>query len=214
MGKSAIAQTFIECCVSKGRLLGSFAFSAQDPARNHIGAVVATIAFQLSVLQPSTRNHIALAVLQNQLIFDETLDEQFDKLVSHPLQATRYDPSAEPFVIVVDGIDQCLNSDEQTRFVTSLHHFIGDSSAKGIPIHVLLTSRSTPHLVNACLGIGAHSLHTISLEECLATEDIRRFLNAEFRRIHATHPMHSQLGANWPAEYEVDCLVQRANSRF
>ena len=50
--KSAIAQTIAERCLAAGLFLAAFFFSRFDPTRNHLGSLVATLAYQIRAKFP------------------------------------------------------------------------------------------------------------------------------------------------------------------
>jgi hypothetical protein len=80
------------------------------------------------------------------------LDTQFQKLLVQPLQSTLSNNSISllPQVVVIDGLDQCHNQEEQARLVRSLAYFALQTNGSGIPTRVVLTSRPTSSLGRGC----------------------------------------------------------------
>ncbi|KAF9543593.1 hypothetical protein CPC08DRAFT_824144 [Agrocybe pediades] len=58
-GKSAIARSVAERCADEGLLLGAFFFGAADSSRNHVGKLVATLSYQISIVLPGFRDTVA-----------------------------------------------------------------------------------------------------------------------------------------------------------
>ena len=72
-GKSAIAQTIAEMCEEEMILLASFFFSRNDPSRSKVKLPIATIAHQITLNLPDTREAILEAVEHDPLIFSKSL---------------------------------------------------------------------------------------------------------------------------------------------
>ena len=115
-GKSTIARTIAEWCEEERVLLSSFFFWRSDKTRNHIKTFLATIAYDITQCIPETRQLIELVVEENRHIFSRNLKFQFTKLVYEPfmrVSQTLTTPNLLPYVIIVDGLDECLKQDEQ-----------------------------------------------------------------------------------------------------
>ncbi|KAF9533698.1 hypothetical protein CPB83DRAFT_890163 [Crepidotus variabilis] len=195
-GKSAIA----EICASRGQLLASFSFDSADPTRNHVGTVVASIAHQLSVVLPPTRNTIAQAL---------------DELVAQPLlQAVRVSTCPPPHVIILDGLDHCVEQVAQLRLLNAFQFFASSLNEQNIPIRILITSRPTPHLGMGFSQITYGMLSSIALEDYDASADTRHFLQDKLEELRQYHPLRSQIPPSWPEQAVLDQVMSRVNGRF
>jgi len=122
-GKSAIAHTLAEICDKKGWLLATFFFWKTASERNNASRFVATIAHQIALAIPAAREFIELAINDNRRVFDLSIDTQLAKIILEPLQrlhSTSFNFLACPFVVIIDGLDECQGKDMQSKLVKSL----------------------------------------------------------------------------------------------
>jgi len=80
-GKSAIAHTLAEICETCGWLVASFFFWKTAGERNNANRFVATIAHQIALTIPASRELIAAAIDYNSFIFEQSIDVQLSKLI-------------------------------------------------------------------------------------------------------------------------------------
>ena len=111
-GKSAIAHTIAELC-EYAQLLAAFFFSRNDPSRNSIRPLVATIAYQICSHFPDLRDSILGALERDPLMFSKSLAHQVRCLITEPLLALRnagnYDHPTSKRLIIIDGLDECTD---------------------------------------------------------------------------------------------------------
>jgi uridine kinase len=110
-GKSAIAQTIAEMCEEEMLLLASFFFSRNDPSRNNVNPLIATIAYQITLNIPQVRDTILGAIEHDPLIFSKSLPVQFKSLIVAPLQplvdAGFFNEPTSRRLVIIDGLDEC-----------------------------------------------------------------------------------------------------------
>ncbi|EEC00077.1 hypothetical protein MPER_00059, partial [Moniliophthora perniciosa FA553] len=115
-GKSAIAQTIAEAGQQEGYLVSSFFFSRGDPNRNTAKYLFLSIAYGLAKSIPELQEPIAWAIKKNPALLRQvSLDEQFQKLVVEPCNMLVQLRHRHPWLIVIDGLDECYGSKEQQR---------------------------------------------------------------------------------------------------
>ena len=141
-GKSAISQSIIEVCLLEGLVIASFFFFLSDGARNHAKSLIATLAYQIFFSVPSTQKIIQAAIDHDPLIFTRSLEHQFDLLVIQPLRKF-YEPLdtlEEKWrrIIVIDGLDECLDRDSQKQILKMLRDAIRKYE---LPVIFLVASR-------------------------------------------------------------------------
>ena len=129
-GKSAIAHSLAEICEEYGCLLATFFFCKTAAERSDITRFIATIAYQIARVIPASLPHIEAAVDADPMIFHQSVDVQLAKLIVEPLYRlgnTQFDFEDYPFVIIVDGLDECQGIDMQsvTNFISlfTVQHF-------------------------------------------------------------------------------------------
>ena len=137
-GKSAIARTMAEKLHSRQRLLATFFFSRQDSSRNHINSVIATLAYKIALTVPEARSLIVATIENDPLIFHCGFAHQLQRLIIEPLHQLSHQGVIYPTVIVIDGLDECLNHNERTIF---LHAISGAAGQDSMLLKFLITSR-------------------------------------------------------------------------
>ena len=80
-GKSAIAQTTAELCHKAGLLAASFLPSRTAHGRNDATILILTLSYQLTISIPGILNYISSATEEEPLIFNRSLEAQYQALV-------------------------------------------------------------------------------------------------------------------------------------
>lgn len=222
-GKSAIAQTISERLHAQRRLTASFFFSraSNSKGRSDEMALIATLAYQLSLNIPATKAHICAAIRRNPMIFELSLEDQVQTLIVGPLTIIHHESLdiQEPMVVVVDGLDEC-------RKVNSAHRRVVSALIKMLkliphPIHKLfITSRPEHSIVAIFKGyerIDSDPIRKMELNnQWNPGEDIRAFLNSSFADIRRFHPYFESHPADqtWPNHTDINALVARSSGQF
>jgi len=137
-GKSVIARAMAEILESRNQLLATFFFSRDDPSQNNMKSVLATLAYNITLSVPASRPLITAAIERDPLIFLRPFKRQFKNLVLEPLLQLSQQGVTYPTVIIIDGLDECLNHDEWTILL----HAISIAAARcSVPLKFLITSR-------------------------------------------------------------------------
>ena len=192
-GKSAIAHTLAEICENRGWLVASFFFWKSAGERNNVNRFVATIAHQVALAIPASRELIGAAVDYSPFIFQQSVDVQLSKLVIEPLRqlfsgGIVFDIS--PLVIIIDGLDECQGADIQSGLIKSLvaafHNF-------PFRIRILIASRPEVYLRSTFNSSSVQPvLARLALsDEYSPEEDIYCFLKDSFDKIRREHPLAS-----------------------
>ncbi|KAF9553148.1 hypothetical protein CPC08DRAFT_728118 [Agrocybe pediades] len=215
-GKSAIAQSTIEQGIERGLPLASFFFSRSDPSRNHAGSLIATLAYQLYCAFPETevQTTILSAIKQDPLIFKKSLQRHFTSLVIQSLRSyLSMDQSTQhrmPFVIVIDGLDECLDRASQKAILTGLA-----SSLLGLNPYIRILIASRPEHDIKLLTF-SHLLLDLD-DENEADADIKLYLCERFTQIKDEFDNRTtgrKLDASWPGEEVIRELVKKSSSQF
>ncbi|KAF4617435.1 hypothetical protein D9613_006356 [Agrocybe pediades] len=223
-GKSAIAQSTIESCIEQGLLLASFFFSRSDPTRNHAGSLVATLAYQLYCAFPQTsvQTDILSAIQKDPLIFKKTLQQQFTSLIVQPLM-THFskDQSTQhrvPFLIVIDGLDECTDRTAQKAILTGLAESVRNSN---LCIPIFVASRPEHDIKLSFSSRYLEDMHTglsLDLEDGRDTDsDIRLYLFDRFAQIKDDFNKRTtgrKLDQDWPEDKVIETLVRKSSRQF
>ena len=146
--------------------------------RNNIDQFVATIAYQALRAIPALRPLVEDAVEYDLMVFHHSVDVQLDTFILEPLlrlHSTGFDFRDCPFVIIIDGLDECQGNLVQSALVKSLA-----STFLCSPLHIriLVTSRPEIYLQSTFNSSSISSnLPRVALsDECSPDEDIYLFL--------------------------------------
>ncbi|KAF8058007.1 hypothetical protein FPV67DRAFT_1722400 [Lyophyllum atratum] len=217
-GKSAVAQTLCESSADRGHLASSFFFSRGNAHRGSINRVFPTIAFHLALSAPDLRDRITQVVHDNPLIGHEAMTpDQVERLIVKPIQSrvSKVTTSTPPFLIVIDGVDECTGNNNQGLLLTNLVDLI---RAHHLPLYILVVSRPEPHILHFFKDVNIHELKVVSLlGDHQAHVDIFSFLRAGFDKIHDAE-CHSDIMRHvekpWPQDRIVNDLVTKSGGYF
>lgn len=216
-GKSAIAQTLAERCYASGISLASFFFSRSDPSRNHFRSLFATIAYQVVVNFPDSRDIVTRIPEQDPLVLTQSFEIQLTSLIIGPLQqlylAGRPPASSDPYLIVIDGLDECADPQVQVGILRSIAKAVKQCR---FPLKFLFASRPELHLTTEFNSRTINPiLSRLALDDkFLPDKDIRRFLQDECDEIRRTHPLKRFLSPTWPSTDVIELLVAKSSGQF
>ncbi|KAF8194122.1 hypothetical protein BJ912DRAFT_901305 [Pholiota molesta] len=210
-GKSAIMQSVAERCVLGAIAIASFFFARADFTRNNMAPLVATLVYQLIQTIPETSDDIILTIECNPLIFQQSLESQLQQLLIQPLLRL---PGhlRRLFVVFIDGLDECNDHAHQSNLLRVLGNI---SSGRNIPVVFLIASRRDPQIeAEFHEELVPDNLTTIPLDDIQASDDIRRYLNAKFKEIKATHLRRRFLSPDWPSCALIEQIVRNSSGQF
>jgi hypothetical protein len=216
-GKSAIAHEIAQHCDLEKLLLASFFFSRSDTARSNAKSLIATIAYQIAINIPGTREKIVATIEQDPLILTRSLEAQVTALVveplREPLEAGYFNAPTSRRLIIIDGLDECDTADVQCKILQVISLLFHDYH---LPLLILVASRPERHLT---YGFSAGSLAgyhtTLALDDTYKLDDdIRLFLTDNFRRVKENHPMRRYLDHSWPSIGVLERLVAKSSGQF
>ncbi|KAF9552546.1 hypothetical protein CPC08DRAFT_269253 [Agrocybe pediades] len=215
-GKSAIARSVAERCTDEGLLLGAFFFGAADTTRNHVGQLVATLAYQISLVLPEFRDTVAAFIEDNPLIFGRSISTQFTSLIIRPLWRVLTNHTATlttiPCLIIIDGLDECSPVNSQRDLLLTLQEVTNMTNL----IRFLVCSRPESHLNNTfTMSHMVPILYKVFLSnDYSAWEDIELYLEDKFKQIREGHSFRHMLPDPWPTPETVDTLVDKSSGQF
>ncbi|TEB20042.1 hypothetical protein FA13DRAFT_1645591 [Coprinellus micaceus] len=130
-GKSAIAQEMARYFAGEDRLAASFFFFRGAGDRSRITRFATTVASQVAAAIPTTASIIEKAVKANPGLLttkNTSLADQFEHLVYRPINSVKWDNLAAPlrkgpFLIVLDGVDECEDREEVGAFIDRMIEF-------------------------------------------------------------------------------------------
>ncbi|KAF6743202.1 hypothetical protein DFP72DRAFT_934593 [Ephemerocybe angulata] len=165
-GKSCLQQTIAERCNDIGILASSFFFWKNDPSRNDVTTIAATMAYQLGLANPNMRALIGEAVDNDPLIFKKALSMQMATLVVNPVKRFRARADEEstrnlPYAILIDALDECQNAEHQLEFLKVLKtSFLDDGDSL---FRIFISSRPN-HAIHSSLEPPKGLLHELAYQ--------------------------------------------------
>ncbi|KAK7058086.1 hypothetical protein R3P38DRAFT_3547468 [Favolaschia claudopus] len=199
-GKSAIAQSFCEQVHARGCLGGGFFFKRGHPSRSNTQKLFPTLAYQLATVCPEFKAALATRVANDPALVGKSLSIQLQTLILEPYHEAA---SNHPFVMVIDGLDECNGEDLQRQIMGCA------LKAHSSGLRFLIVSRPESHIQAAAPPT---SFDQVVIEGSFA--DIRRYLVAEFERIHITHEAMLEVSHPWPEYDEINTLVYKSSGHF
>ncbi|KAJ7637393.1 hypothetical protein DFH06DRAFT_655690 [Mycena polygramma] len=186
-GKTSIASSLVEILKkSKGktRLGSSFFFERDNSDFTAASVFWSQVAYDLAQIYRPFASGV-VAVLENgDIDFNTTpLDVQFTRLIAENLGIMAAQPDPPRFVVIIDAIDECggLGQDssrERRTLLSTIHRWSEMDSAK---FKLVVISRNEAPISRVLIPIAARI--ELSLSTRAASEDIRRYLGMEMKRI-------------------------------
>ncbi len=213
-GKSAVAQSFAELCVVKGRLGAAFFFSRL----NHwdkANAVVPTLAYQLAVHFPDYRPLLVGQIAHDPTIVQKSPPAQFKRLIIEPfsiLQLQGHSVMQEPLLILLDGLDECQDIPAQCEFVEMIGETI--RLKKDLPLLWLICSRPEPHLkyifLRSDFGIDCDREELVI--DATTRDDVDKYLRASFAELRSK--FWDVTDPSWPEDGQFSSVSKTASGLF
>ncbi|KAF9461641.1 hypothetical protein BDZ94DRAFT_1221180 [Collybia nuda] len=222
VGKSAIAQTVAEICAKKGILVASFFFSRDSPGRDTTGRLIPSIVYQLAVSMPEKRSLIGKTVEGDLSILHKSAKAQVEALIIPLfLSDSRNNSMApekvhcQPFVIIIDGLDECRGDNNQREVIHIIEELVHNSH---VPFRFFIASRPEPQIKNA-FRLFTGSLCNVSLSDsdhmAQGKQDVLTFLKEGFANImEKRHEEMSYIQEPWPGNSIITQLTSKAGGMF
>ncbi|KAG8722739.1 POC1 centriolar protein A [Ceratobasidium sp. 395] len=144
-GKTTVAHTVARECHRNGQLGSSFFFDRETQGRNSPAALFATVAADLSRLDPRIAEYVSSAIEEDNSLPTAPISRQFEELILKPC---RQYPTRRPTVLVIDALDEAWNTrGREDKAMNSLLKILRDRIPE-LPgtLRILLTSRMWPEL--------------------------------------------------------------------
>ncbi|KAJ2935987.1 hypothetical protein H1R20_g1108, partial [Candolleomyces eurysporus] len=222
-GKSSISQEVCDTSEREDRPVISFFFFRNAGDRSRIWRLATTLASQMAAVIPQTEPFIREAVQANPALVTPneggvSLRTRMQRLVYAPFKAVVQRKKRvraliqDPFLVVLDGLDECGNKDEVQELIDGMLVFFNENPL--IPLRVFITSRVEEH-IQSRLNVPAVILDNL-VDHC-SDDDIATFLDILFedgcRRSSVVRAYVRQNG-EWPTQSDRRKLVQHIGGSF
>lgn len=225
-GKSALAQSLAEQLKEANNLASSFFFFSIDASRNNGDRLLPTLIYQLTRVHSAYEKKVIEQLKRNQDIFNKPRAQQMRVLFNDPmaaLHAEGVDAATFPRLIVIDGLDECKDTEAQSDILSIIAQSIlgygGPTGPLPYPFRFLVASRPEGHIDRAFdsnkyikqIPVQKYDLS----KDSDASKDIRTFLQQEFEKLCDTHTIASTLKhKGWPYEKDLVVLIDRSSGHF
>jgi len=117
-------------------------------------------------------------------------------------------------VIVIDALDECLESRHQRLFISVLSELLAH---RPLRFRCLLSSRFNAYIetnVTATLTPWTYGNMILGKDEDDERTDIRKYLQVSIVRIRKTHPFGTWIPPGWPLESDLETIVKKSGGQF
>ncbi|KAJ2924226.1 hypothetical protein H1R20_g12859, partial [Candolleomyces eurysporus] len=214
-GKSAVSLKIADIFEESGRLLASYFFFRNAGERSTMKKFAATLATQMASALPATAPFIDAALSANPGILNDcvSLTRQLERLVYKPFQsAMNKVPTKTPFIIVIDGLDECEDKRGVEEFIDQMLDFFEEHP--DIPLRIFIASRVEQHIRER---LETRRVLLGDLDSHSAYKDIEDFLQASFQMLAKRDRViraYVQARGSWPTKPDMDKLISHINGSF
>ncbi|RXW22719.1 hypothetical protein EST38_g3144 [Candolleomyces aberdarensis] len=231
-GKTAVAGTVSKKLGSRTDLdfnpVGAtFFFWRTSPERNNPARFIITLAYQFAMSIPDLAPHVESAVKRNPMVLNKTLEAQLMKLIVEPFKALGELDSMPHRLVIVDGLDECINSDQESRVEkhyaedqehvqTRVLNLIRILQSYDLPLCFLILSRPEPWINQ---HIEAYEFQTVTeildlYEVGDHMKDVEKFVRDELARIAGSLASNPGDDEQWPGKELVQKLLWRTGGHM
>lgn len=205
-------QSLTSCC-----FVASFFFKRGERDQASASLFFPTIVRQLAVKIPNLKTLVNEAVDLDPDICAKALSEQYNTLLSKPLQKLRVSQGHPIYIIIVDALDECEDDDDIFILLQLLRNLVQSDT---LQIRVFLTSRPELSVRLGFAQIPFNAYEDLILHELppsVIENDIFTFIEDGLVHIRGQYNMvfnTKTLPASWPGSETVWLLTRMANPLF
>ncbi|KAJ2933094.1 hypothetical protein H1R20_g4013, partial [Candolleomyces eurysporus] len=218
-GKSAIALAVALKFEERNRLVGSFFFFRNTGDRSRMTRFATTLACQLAAAIPEAAPFIEKAVKAEPGLLKSNLVAQLRRLVYEPFKAAakrgrllKTSLLKGPFLIVIDGLDECEDRQDVQAFIDDMLHFFKRNPL--VPLRFFITSRVEQHIQGL---LENDQVRLTNLVNHCSRKDIDTFMCTYFEAEKLRNPVvkaYIREHGDWPTKENKDLLVDHISGSF
>ncbi|PLB50053.1 hypothetical protein P170DRAFT_380384, partial [Aspergillus steynii IBT 23096] len=207
-GKSTISRTLAKLFKNRGILGASFFFKKGEQDCDSLEKFIPTVVRQLITFFPSLKHDIKHVIDKDDLIFNRSLEEQFEELFLKPLLNVRL-PQRQTLVLILDAVDECQNNQDMMRIFEMLPR---TQSPQGVDLRFFITGRPELAIREGLDRMQNRPYREKLLQDVEGVErDISVYMRAKLSEIKIRTP-HGEL-MSWP-EITIRRLTEKAYPLF
>ncbi|RXW14238.1 hypothetical protein EST38_g11613 [Candolleomyces aberdarensis] len=217
--------------IYNGNIYGGVNYNMSNvEERNSPARFIITVAYQLAASIHELVPHIENAIKRNPMILRKALEIQLMKLIVEPFKALGKVDDMPNRLVIVDGLDECINSDQEYRLERQyaedqekaqirILDIIHTLQSHRLPLSFLILSRPEAwikqHMQSASFKRVVEVVDLYALGDHM--KDTEAYIRAEISRI-ATRIQGDgapdQANDEWPGEDVVQFFVRRTNGHM
>ncbi|KAF9444223.1 hypothetical protein P691DRAFT_736830 [Macrolepiota fuliginosa MF-IS2] len=212
VGKSAIMETLAGMVSLQSTCATLFFSRHSNPPRNDSKKVFTTLAYSLATANVDYRKYIEEKLFQDPAFLDKSLEEQFNRLFLAPFANDRVPTGHQRWVMLLDGLDQCKNEEDDQRRILNL---ICDSFFfHPGPFVWVIASRPEPHLMHAVFW-GLPTSFWAELSITFTGRGVGQYIRQEFSNIRRRHPdSFPDSTSIWPSKQDILKIIKASSGFF
>ncbi|RXW11877.1 hypothetical protein EST38_g13978 [Candolleomyces aberdarensis] len=219
-GKSAISLEIARIYASSGRLLASYFFFRNAGERSEMTRFAGTLASQLAAAVPATASFIKAAIEAEPGLLTQgvSLATQLEQLFYEPFRAAVKRGAIVkaltkgPFVVVIDGLDECEDKQGVTDFVDHMLDYF--KRHPSIPLRFFIASRVEEHIRTRLQN---DVVVLDNLDSHGADKDIEMYLEGSFQAAALKDRViqeYAQAHGKWPTQSDMNELIVHIKGSF
>ncbi|RXW12979.1 hypothetical protein EST38_g12874 [Candolleomyces aberdarensis] len=218
-GKSAIALAIAIKFERRNRLVASFFFFRNTGDRSKMTKFAPTLACQLAAAIPQAAPFIEKAVKTEPGLLESSLVAQLRRLVYEPFKAAagkgrllRTTVLKGPFLIVIDGLDECDDHQDVRAFIDDMLEFFRKNPF--VPLRFFITSRVEQHIQG---HLRSSQVRLENLIDHCSRDDMDTFMTTCFENEKSRNSVveaYIQKHGDWPRTEDKDKLVKHIGGSF
>lgn len=210
-GKSTLSTTIADR-LGKANRLGAFLFFDRDDAkRSNPETVMKTLAYQIGLSRPLVGEAMVAILKDSPGILEANQRSQFQRLIIDPLQSEyKMMPNVSPTIVILDALDECGTPYLREVLLETLADM---TSQLTVDIRFLITSRpehDIQYVFENQQHIIAHELDIRSIDNM---DDVSSYIRHRMVQVRKK-ATHLPRGVDWPTEFEILKLSERACGLF
>ncbi|KAG7094211.1 hypothetical protein E1B28_006663 [Marasmius oreades] len=146
---------------------------------------------------------------------EQPLPQRVPQSVQQPESLPQAPAQKDPNLVIIDGLDECKDSDTQLRIISILTSAYQHSPR--FPLRLLICS-CPESWIREAFDLPKYCILTkhIKLDDSyVPNQDIERYFRSEFTSIHTNIKYKRVEFPNpWPSKADIECLVDNASAQF
>jgi Cdc6-like AAA superfamily ATPase len=219
VGKTTFIQAIFDACHERDWVKAAVFLSHVNRLDDN-SRIIATISYQIALKSPPFMDAIGKVLENDPKLFERNLSSQFNKLITEPSKVLRPRISLKknkPLVIIIDGLDQCMDAESQLELLQLIDDSIRRPENR-CPFKWIISGRPVAHWFEVLSRPDNQHLE-MSMDDPEAIEDVKKhIIEAGFRDILRQNPhLFGEDGASseeWPTMAQAMKLANTASGSF